>query len=72
MFLTSFNPQSSPQVSSILPLRYDDLQIFMLDIGQNFILLSDICDQRHRTKPDIGISDIGLRERSLTLYRISE
>jgi hypothetical protein len=31
--------------------------------------LSDIRDQRYRTEPDIGTSDIGLRERSPTLYR---
>jgi hypothetical protein len=33
---------------------------------------ADIHDQRYRTEPDIGISDIGLRERSPTLYLISE
>ncbi len=33
---------------------------------------SDIRDQRYQTEPDIGTSDIGLREWSPTLYRISE
>jgi hypothetical protein len=33
---------------------------------------SDIRDQQYRTAPDIETSDIGLRKRSPTLYRISE
>ncbi len=61
------NPQSSCQVSSILLLRYENLQIFMSDVGYRTKFYSDI---RYNVRlctlqSDIGRSDIRLSSISL-------